>query len=102
MSKIRMLSIVAATYFVTLANGCSICCTPYLDDYVAFGSKHPRMDMKNGRVGSVFSDPQLIGTTAHPGANRLPDGSAIELGSEIQIEPAGFVWDESSDSDSVQ
>jgi hypothetical protein len=43
--------------------GCSICCNPYVDDYVTFGSRTPRTDMKHGRVGSIFSDPQLVGTS---------------------------------------
>ncbi|MCU0716929.1 MAG: hypothetical protein MUD03_12455 [Pirellula sp.] len=42
---------------IAFAPGCSICCQPYLDDYVAFGSRVPRTDMKHGRVGSPFSDP---------------------------------------------
>lgn len=42
---------------LAFAPGCSICCQPYLDDYVAFGSRVPRSDMKRGRVGSPFSDP---------------------------------------------
>lgn len=42
---------------IVFAPGCSICCQPYLDDYVAFGSRVPRTDMKHGRVGSPFSDP---------------------------------------------
>lgn len=43
------------------ASGCSLCCSPYTEDYVAFGSRTPRMDMKHGRVGSTLSDPQLMG-----------------------------------------
>ena len=45
------------------ASGCSLCCSPYTEDYVAFGSRTPRMDMKHGRVGSILSDPQLMGNT---------------------------------------
>jgi len=59
----RRLSLIAAVAAILFSvSGCSLCCSPYLDDYVTFGSKTPRMDMKNGRVGSVFSDPQLMGT----------------------------------------
>lgn len=36
--------------------GCSLCCSPYTDDYVAFGSRTPRFDRKHGRVGSILSD----------------------------------------------
>lgn len=42
---------------IAFAPGCSICCQPYLDDYVAFGSRVPRTNMNQGRVGSPFSDP---------------------------------------------
>ena len=53
-----------ATLLLILAfssSGCSLCCSPYAEDYVAFGSRTPRMDMKHGRVGSTLSDPQLMG-----------------------------------------
>ncbi len=36
--------------------GCSLCCSPYTDDYVTFGSRTPRFDRKHGRVGSILSD----------------------------------------------
>ena len=42
-------------------SGCSLCCSPYTDDYVTFGSRTPRVDRKHGRVGSIFSD-HLMGT----------------------------------------
>jgi hypothetical protein len=45
------------------ASGCSLCCSPYNDDYLTYGSRTPRLDMKNGRVGSILSDPQLSGQT---------------------------------------
>ncbi len=38
------------------ATGCSLCCSPYADDYVTFGSRTPRFDRKHGRVGSILSD----------------------------------------------
>ena len=41
------------------ATGCSLCCSPYTDDYVTFGSRTPRLDMKQGRVGSTLSDNQV-------------------------------------------
>ena len=37
--------------------GCSSCCGPYDYHYPTFGGKHQRVDPTNGRVGSVFSDP---------------------------------------------
>lgn len=42
------------------ATGCSLCCSPYTDDYVTFGSRTPRLDMKHGRVGSTLSDNQAL------------------------------------------
>ncbi len=45
------------------ATGCSLCCSPYTDDYVTFGSRTPRVDMKHGRVGSILSDQQLMSTS---------------------------------------
>ena len=41
--------------------GCSICANPFDHDYVTYGSRTPRLDMKHGRVGSVFSDPAMNG-----------------------------------------
>jgi hypothetical protein len=43
-------------------SGCTLCCSPYDYDYGGFVSKTPRTDMKNGRVGSIFSDPGLTET----------------------------------------
>ena len=43
------------------ALGCSICANPFDHDYIAFGSRTPRQDMRHGRVGSPFSDPALGG-----------------------------------------
>ena len=45
------------------SSGCSLCCSPYLDDYVTYGSRTPRSDMKQGRVGSILSDPQSMGAS---------------------------------------
>jgi hypothetical protein len=62
MNPKKILSI--ATLVLMLAfssSGCSLCCSPYTEDYAAFGSRTPRIDMKNGRVGSILSDPQLMG-----------------------------------------
>ncbi len=87
-------------FFVTLGlslSGCSLCCSPYLDDYAAYGSRTPRMDMKHGRVGSIFSDPQLTGSAIpysdSPSSNEQPvyfdsEGNEIELisGSEVIVD----------------
>ena len=87
-------------FFVTLGlslSGCSLCCSSYLDDYAAYGSRTPRMDMKHGRVGSIFSDPQLTGSSipdsGSPSLNGKPvyfdsEGNEIELisGSEAIVD----------------
>jgi hypothetical protein len=62
MNPKKILTIAALLLMLAFsASGCSICCSPYTDDYVAFGSRTPRMNMKHGRVGSILSDPQLMG-----------------------------------------
>ncbi|MCY2980990.1 MAG: hypothetical protein NTU79_20185 [Planctomycetota bacterium] len=62
MNPKRILTIAALLSILAFsASGCSLCCSPYTEDYVAFGSRTPRMDMKHGRVGSILSDPQLMG-----------------------------------------
>ena len=62
MNPKRILTIAALLLMLAFsASGCSLCCSPYTEDYVAFGSRTPRMDMKHGRVGSILSDPQLMG-----------------------------------------
>ncbi len=40
--------------------GCSMCCGPYDFHYPTFGGKHQRVDPAHGRVGSVFSDPNVM------------------------------------------
>jgi hypothetical protein len=70
MNPKRILTIAALLLMLAFsASGCSLCCSPYTEDYVAFGSRTPRMDMKHGRVGSILSDPQLMG-------NAYPDPSS--------------------------
>lgn len=41
--------------------GCAMCCGPYDDHYPVFGGRIQRADPVHGRVGSVFSDPNLAG-----------------------------------------
>ena len=48
---------------ISSASGCSLCCSPYTDDYVTFGSRTPRLDMKHGRVGSTLSDNQSMSSS---------------------------------------
>ena len=68
------------------ATGCSLCCSPYTDDYVTFGSRTPRLDMKHGRVGSILSDQQLLSTSHVVEAGQVGeefDGRSIEIDSAV-------------------
>ena len=51
----------------TVSSGCSLCAPGYLCDYAGVGGKWQRTDPENGRVGSIFSDPNsLVGAGAQP------------------------------------
>jgi len=45
---------------VAFLSGCSLCCSPYTDDYLTHGSRTPRLDMKHGRVGSILSEGAVV------------------------------------------
>ncbi len=71
------------------ATGCSLCCSPYTDDYVTFGSRTPRLDMKHGRVGSILSDQQLLSTSHVVEVDQVGeefDGLPIEIDSAVNEE----------------
>ncbi len=54
--------------------GCSTCCSPYDNDYPVFGGRFQRSDPANGRVGSMFTDPNFSkGQSAD--SNLKPHGS---------------------------
>jgi hypothetical protein len=55
LTKVGML----ATFCLSVLSGCTMCCQPHLDDYGAYGTRKPRVDRTNGRVGSPFSDPSF-------------------------------------------
>jgi hypothetical protein len=49
----------------SVSSGCSLCAPGYLCDYAGVGGKWQRMDPENGRVGSIFSDPNsVVGASA--------------------------------------
>jgi hypothetical protein len=63
-----------------LLSGCTICSSPYDDDYGGFVSKTPRSDMRHGRVGSLFSDPDRTESTVQEVIDdfeSVPDGMEI-------------------------
>ena len=49
----------------SVSSGCSLCAPGYLCDYAGVGGKWQRTDPENGRVGSIFSDPNsVVGASA--------------------------------------
>jgi len=91
---------IACFAFMTLSLispiGCALCCSPFDPDFVTYGGKTPRVDMRHGRVGSNFSDPQLVGYAADSSTpNRPMEIQAIEseygtlLESSSDSEPEG-------------
>ena len=56
--------------------GCSMCCGPFDYDYPVYGGKFERVDSSDGRVGSVFSDPNASSDGENPDSNleAQPDG----------------------------
>ena len=48
-----------------LSTGCSLCAPGYLCDYAGVGGKWQRSDPENGRVGSIFSDPNSVVAASH-------------------------------------
>jgi hypothetical protein len=60
---------IAATFLASATlSGCSICSSPHDLDYSAYGTATPRSDMRCGRVGSIFSDPAIVGPANGPSA----------------------------------
>ena len=76
----------------SVSSGCSICAPGYLCDYAGVGGKWQRTDPENGRVGSIFSDPnsdvgastqsaKAVGSDTYEYEEVMPSGESI-------IEPA--------------
>ena len=83
-NRIAFIILAAVTIGTT---GCSMCCGPYDYDYPAFGGLNPRVDQRNGRLGSVFSDPNamVVGDSADSNLTPPPEpkSSTIdEMGDE--------------------
>jgi len=90
---IRIACFAFMTFSLISPIGCALCCSPFDPEFVTYGGKTPRVDMRHGRVGSNFSDPQLVGYAADSSApNRPMEIEAIE--SEY-----GTLLESSSDSD---
>jgi hypothetical protein len=58
------------------STGCALCSNPFDEDYVTYGSRTPRSDMRHGRVGSPFSDPTTGRTTPMPKLDPLDNDYA--------------------------
>jgi hypothetical protein len=54
-----------------VSSGCAMCCGVYDQDYLATSELLQRSDPSQGRVGSVFSDPQA--GFASPTSHELPE-----------------------------
>jgi hypothetical protein len=76
-------------------SGCAMCCTPYLNDYPTYGGRVERTNREWGRVGSVFSDPNMVGATAAADSNlrdyefkpaKTPPGDTQEISPPIEVE----------------
>ena len=84
---IALLILAAATIGMA---GCSMCCGPFDYDYPAFGGVNPRVDQRNGRLGSIFSDPNAYFTGESADSNLAPRPEPI----------ASSSTDDESDEDS--
>ncbi len=69
---IRITSFVLLTLSLISPLGCALCCSPFDLDFVTYGGKTPRTDMRHGRVGSNLSDPQLVGYATNADSTTEP------------------------------
>ena len=76
---------------ISSVSGCSLCCSPYTDDYVTFGSRTPRLDMKHGRVGSTLSDNQSMNSSFAEEPVSYVDYQGENAATEEQSEDAIFL-----------
>ena len=70
---------------LVFVSGCSLCCSPDTDDYVTYGSRTPRMDMKRGRVGSILSDQSIMTETVGTQSNGVGD-YGLDSTEEVVVE----------------
>lgn len=80
----------------SVSSGCSLCAPGYLCDYAGVGGKWQRTDPENGRVGSIFSDPNsVVGVSAQSSVATDAESydyeeiePSVESGRESILEPA--------------
>ncbi len=83
MSRWKLL--VALITLPAALGGCSMCCGPFDCDYPIFQSRYTRMDPQYGRVGSIFSDPNVgPGTTALTNADVPIDERRQQFNPDIE------------------
>ena len=56
---VRLSWLVCLLTTAVMMTGCSMCGGPYDYDYPMFETRYARMDPDHGRVGSVYSDPNV-------------------------------------------
>jgi hypothetical protein len=76
------------------SSGCALCGNPFDEDYVTYGSRTPRSDMRHGRVGSPFSDPTPASTTPPPQLDALDNDYAEILENAESDSEAGPVFED--------
>ena len=77
MHKLGIMALLMAA--ISMASGCSMCSSPYDDDYAAYGGVRPRGDMQYGRVGSVFApaDEQVVEVSVIEGEQDYYDNAPV-------------------------
>lgn len=87
MKKLTFITwLLPAIFAITCYSGCSMCCGPDDFNYGTYGGLHPRADMRQGRVGSVFSDPSGTALNLVPHGEKTAADSIEPLLPEKQPE----------------
>jgi hypothetical protein len=73
----RSYQLLFASSALLLSSGCAMCCGLYDNDYLATSDLLERTNPSSGRVGSVFSDPN-VGMAGHWSAEGEPNATAPE------------------------
>lgn len=76
------------------AVGCSMCCGPYDYDYPMFQSSYQRVDPVYGRVGSIFSDPNVAPDGARPLTNADIDEEGDDASDYEELDDPEFRQDD--------
>ncbi len=82
MLRVQQLICLLAT--CSILSGCSMCCGIYDFDYPMFDTHYARTDPVYGRVGSIFSDPNVGPGSPAPTNTQAPDESADDASQESE------------------